>query len=282
MLSSHAILTDSSDPRESANPSTPAVRMQEAAKTFVGDDGTRVAAFENVELRVEPGEFVCILGPSGCGKTTVLRCLAGLEELTSGTAEVNGRVVDGVDRDLAVVFQRPVLLPWLSVADNVRLPLRVGGHGDGKSREEVRARVTELLDLVGLTGFESARPYTLSGGMQQRASIARALARGTDILMMDEPFGALDALTRQRMNYELVRIWQSSRSTIVLVTHDIHEALIMADRIVIMSHRPGHIVKEIRVDLPRPRSASSLNNNPERYLDLIKQVETCLGMEADA
>lgn len=259
-------------------PGTPAVEIRGGLKRFRKEDGASLTAFEEVNLSVRRKEFVCILGPSGCGKTTLLRCLTGLEALSEGRVLIHGEEVTGVHPDLAMVFQRPVLLPWLTVADNVRLPLRVGAYARASALVASNDRVAALIDLVGLKGFESAYPYELSGGMQQRASIARALSREPDILMMDEPFGALDALTRQRMNFELVKIWQSSGSTIVLITHDIHESLILADRIVIMSARPGRIVKEIPIDLARPRSAKSLNAQSARYLALIRDIEEFLGV----
>ncbi len=261
-----------------AVPEVPAVEIRDGAKTFRKEDGTSLVAFEGVNLSVRRQEFVCVLGPSGCGKTTMLRCLTGLEALSEGKVLIHGEPVTGVHPDLAMVFQRPVLLPWLTVADNVQLPLRVGGHARSSAPAASRDRATALLELVGLKGFESSYPYELSGGMQQRASIARALSRDPDILMMDEPFGALDALTRQRLNFELVKIWQASGSTIVLITHDIHEALILADRIIIMSARPGRITQEIPIDLPRPRTAKSLNAQSERYLALIKDIEEYLGV----
>ena len=255
-----------------------AVEMYDGMKVFKKEDGTSLVAFEGVSLSVQPREFVCVLGPSGCGKTTMLRCLAGLETLTRGRLTVFGKPISGVHREVAVVFQRPVLLPWLTVADNVQLPLRVGGYRRRDSGVSAKERVAALLELVGLAGFEAAYPYELSGGMQQRAAIARALSRDPGILMMDEPFGALDALTRQHMNFELVNIWRKSGSTIVLVTHNIHEALILADRVVIMSERPGRIVKELVIDLPRPRTTKSLKDEPERYLGLVREIEECLGV----
>jgi NitT/TauT family transport system ATP-binding protein len=259
-------------------PEVAAVEIRDGAKTFRKEDGTSLVAFEGVNLSVRRQEFVCVLGPSGCGKTTMLRCLTGLERLSEGQVLIHGEPVTGVHPDLAMVFQRPVLLPWLTVADNVQLPLRVGAHARASASVASRDRATALLELVGLKGFESSYPYELSGGLQQRASIARALSRDPDILMMDEPFGALDALTRQRLNFELVKIWQASGSTIVLITHDIHEALILADRIVIMSARPGRITQEVPIDLPRPRTAKSLNAQSERYLALIKDIEEYLGV----
>jgi len=263
---------------QDARSGRPAVEMVSGTKVFRKEDGTTVTAFAGVDLSVHPGEFLCILGPSGCGKTTMLRCLAGLETLTEGSIRISGESVSGVHKDIAMVFQRAVLLPWLTVAENVGLPLRIGGYDRRCSKVEVDERVQVLLDLVGLSGFDTAYPYELSGGMQQRASIARALARDPAILMMDEPFGALDALTRQNMNFELVNIWRRSGKTIVLITHSIQEALILADRVVVMSERPGRFVNELRIDLPRPRTATALKTGSQTYLGLVRQIEDALGV----
>jgi NitT/TauT family transport system ATP-binding protein len=254
------------------------VELAGGSKTYIKEDGTQVTAFADVNLTVAPGEFVCVLGPSGCGKTTMLRCLAGLEALTSGKVTIEGEEVHGVHRDIAMVFQRAVLLPWLTIAENVALPLRTGGYEKNSSDTRIEERVSTLLELVGLAGFGTAYAYELSGGMQQRASIARALARDPGILMMDEPFGALDALTRQRMNFELVNIWSKSKKTVVLVTHSIEEALILADRVVVMSERPGKIIKELRIDLPRPRTPASLKADSRSYLGLVGEIEEALGV----
>lgn len=263
---------------QAARSDGPAVEMESGRKVFTKEDGTNVTAFAGVDLSVQPGEFLCVLGPSGCGKTTMLRCLAGLETLTDGSITISRESTTGVHRDIAMVFQRAVLLPWLTVAENVGLPLRIGGYDRRCSKDQVEERVRVLLDLVGLAGFGTAYPYELSGGMQQRASIARALARDPAILMMDEPFGALDALTRQNMNFELVNIWRRSGKTIVLITHSIQEALILADRVVVMSERPGKIVEELRIDLPRPRIATALKDGSETYLGLVRRIEEALGV----
>jgi NitT/TauT family transport system ATP-binding protein len=255
-----------------------AVEMERGTKVFTKEDGTSVTAFAGVDLSVEPGEFLCVLGPSGCGKTTMLRCLAGLETLTDGSIKISGETATGVHRDIAMVFQKAVLLPWLTVAENIGLPLQIGGYDRRCSKGQVEERVRVLLELVGLAGFGTAYPYELSGGMQQRASIARALARDPAILMMDEPFGALDALTRQNMNFELVKIWQRSGKTIVLITHSIQEALILADRVVVMSERPGRFVQQLRIDIPRPRVATALKDGSASYLGLVRQIEDALGV----
>lgn len=253
--------------------------MSSGTKVFRKEDGTAVTAFDGVDLSVGHGEFLCVLGPSGCGKTTMLRCLAGLETLTHGSIAISGDPVrSGAHKDIGMVFQRAVLLPWLTVSANVALPLRIGGYGGRSSKDQIAERVRSLLDLVGLSGFENAYPYELSGGMQQRASIARALARDPAILMMDEPFGALDALTRQKMNFELVNIWQRSGKTVVLITHSIQEALILADRVVVMSERPGRLVEELEIDLPRPRMAAAVGRGSQTYLGLVRQIEQALGV----
>jgi NitT/TauT family transport system ATP-binding protein len=195
------------------------------------------------------GEFVTIVGQSGCGKTTLLKILAGLLPRSSGTVSLRGQPVDGPSRDIGVVFQDPVLLPWRTVLDNVMLPVQVLGLDRVRFGE--RARM--LLGLVGLTGFEDKYPHELSGGMRQRVAIARALVHDPSLLLMDEPFGALDAMTREAMNLELLRIWQESGKTIVFITHSIPEAVFLADRVIVMSARPGRIQQIVDVELPRPR-----------------------------
>jgi NitT/TauT family transport system ATP-binding protein len=213
-------------------------------------------ALSEVDLTIGDGEFVSVIGRSGCGKTTLLRMLAGLANPTSGEILVDGRslwhgsqVDSSVLSQLGVVFQEPNLFPWYSVADNIALPMTM--RGDGK--RERRARVRELAALVGLEGFENAYPRELSGGMRQRVAIARALSVGPRLLLMDEPFGALDALTRERMNLEVQRIALATGATVVFVTHDITEAVFLGDRVVLLTPRPGRIQEVIAVDIPRPR-----------------------------
>ncbi|MDR7866596.1 MAG: ABC transporter ATP-binding protein [Sporomusaceae bacterium] len=215
-------------------------------KTRGGD----VAALEGIDLRVGGHEFVSIVGASGCGKSTLLRIIAGLDADYGGTVAVRGRRVAGAGLDRGIVFQEPRLLPWLTVAENVAFALQKG------SREEKAAIVTAHLEKVGLVGFAQAYPGELSGGMAQRAAIARALVNRPEILLLDEPFGALDALTRLRMQHELLEIWRDNRTTMIMVTHDIEEAVYLGDRVVVMSERPGTVRKEFAVDLPRPRSRS--------------------------
>ncbi|MBK9606595.1 MAG: ABC transporter ATP-binding protein [Betaproteobacteria bacterium] len=228
---------------------TAAIHVDRARKTFDLGKGKSVEALAGVSLEVRPGEFVAIIGPSGCGKSTILRLIGSLEEPTAGTVTIDGRPpreLAGAHR-LGVAFQDHALLPWLSVWQNVTLPLQVAGVKPDD------AKIAALIRLVGLEGFEKARPRQLSGGMRQRAAIARALVLGPEVLLLDEPFAALDAVTRRYMNIELQRIWTESRITTLLVTHGVDEALFLADRIVVMSGRPGRIIENLDIDFPRPR-----------------------------
>jgi len=243
-----------------------AVALDAVGKTFGLARGRSVTALQGVDLQVADGEFVAIVGPSGCGKSTVLRMVAGLEAPTEGTVAVEGRAPGDLARShrLGVAFQEHALLPWSNVWDNVALPYRLAG------RPVDRARVDALVELVGLQGFEKARPRQLSGGMRQRAAIARALVLHPDVLLLDEPFGALDAVTRRRMNRELARIWAEERITTVLVTHDVEEALFLADRVVVMTGRPGTVRHVHEVAFARPRGAE-LTRSPEFHeaVDLL-------------
>ena len=242
----------------------PAISLARIEKWFGTRDGP-VHALSSTDLAVRQGEFVVLLGPSGCGKTTLLRMIGGLLEPTSGRLAIEGEALwkDGNRQgqalsELGMVFQDANLFPWLSIEDNIALPLELKGVG----RAERRARARELTKLVGISGFETRWPKELSGGMRQRAAIARALSYDPKILLMDEPFGALDAMTRDSMNLELQRIWMQTGKTIVLVTHSIGEAVFLADRIVLLSPRPGRI--DTIVDVPMPR---------ERSLDVQAQPE---------
>jgi NitT/TauT family transport system ATP-binding protein len=225
------------------------LRIEDVSKTFAGRTGT-VDALRPVNLEVEAGEFVCLLGPSGCGKSTLLNIVAGLEEASTGSVWANGKRVHGPGTDRVLLFQEAALFPWLDIQSNVEFGLRQ----IGLSTKERRARARRFLELVHLKGFERSAVHQLSGGMRQRAALARALAIDPAVLLMDEPFGALDALTRDRMHAELESIWSSTRKTVLFVTHNVREAVALGDRVLVFSPRPGRIVREFRVDLPRPRS----------------------------
>lgn len=208
-------------------------------------------AVDRVSVDIESGEFLCIVGPSGCGKSTVMNAIAGFEFPTEGTVSLDGIAIEGPGADRGMVFQQPTLFPWKNVRENV-------AHGPrmhNKSNAEANSIADGLLEMVGLSAFADSRPQTLSGGMQQRTAIARALANTPSVLLMDEPFGALDAQTRLMMQESLLKIWSEIRPTVVFVTHDIDEAIFLADRIIVMSASPGRILREITVDLPRPRAA---------------------------
>jgi NitT/TauT family transport system ATP-binding protein len=225
------------------------IELTGVAKDYRLDGGASVRALEAIDLAISNGEFAALIGPSGCGKSTILRLLAALEEPSAGTVKVAGGPPSTLAQRhaLGVAFQDHALLPWLSVAKNVALPFRVAGRAIDEKK------VAELLRLVGLTGFEAARPSQLSGGMRQRASIARSLVLDPQVLLLDEPFGALDAVTRRQMNIELQRIWQARGTTTLLVTHSVDEALFLADRVVVMSNRPGRILTIRPVPFARPR-----------------------------
>ena len=214
----------------------------------------KVVALENLDLSVGNNEFVSIIGPSGCGKSTFLLIVAGLESLSSGEIQCDGRAVTGPDPKRAIVFQEYLLFPWQTVGKNIEFEPKVN---DVPAHERKRI-IDHYINLVGLQGFENRYPHELSGGMKQRVAIARALANNPDVLLMDEPFGALDALTREMLQAELLRIWQTQKCTVLFVTHSISEAVFLSDRVVIMSSRPGRIISDIKIDLPRPRSRKTL------------------------
>jgi NitT/TauT family transport system ATP-binding protein len=236
-------------------------------KIYHGRDGAAIHALSGIGLSVADGEFVTIVGPSGCGKSTLLKILTGTLRKTAGRIAIRDREIDGPSRDLGIVFQAPVLLPWRTILENVMLPIEV-------QRLDVprfEKRALQLLQLVGLEGFEEKYPGELSGGMQQRVGICRALVHDPALLLMDEPFGALDAMTREQMNLELLRIWQENRKTVMLVTHSIPEAVFLADRVVVMSPRPGRITDIIEVDLPRPRALGMINSTEfGQYVEAIR------------
>jgi len=228
--------------------------------------GAGVTALEEISLSIVPGEFVSLLGPSGCGKSTLLRCIAGLEATTSGSIAVNGATVSEPPEGLGMVFQRDALLDWRSVADNLMLPVDFR-RGD---RAAARSRAASLLAMTGLQGFEHNYPAQLSGGMRQRVAICRALVDDPVLLLMDEPFGALDALTREQMNVELQRIWLTEHKTVIFVTHSITEAIFLGDRVVVMTPRPGRIADVIDVGLPRPRRLAVRSS--ERFLGYATHI----------
>jgi NitT/TauT family transport system ATP-binding protein len=226
------------------------IRIRKLDKVFNTVRGERVAALIDIDCDIAEGSFVTVVGPSGCGKSTLLKILAGLLRASRGTVTMAGEAVTGPRRDIGVVFQNSILLPWRTILDNVMLPAEILGL----SRKAAQERARQLLAMVRLEGFEDKYPMELSGGMQQRASIARALLHDPAILLMDEPFGALDAMTREQMNLELQRIWLESGKTIVLITHSIPEAVFLGDRVLVMTPRPGRLARVMPVDLVRPRS----------------------------
>ena len=248
------------------------VEIKDLTKRF--DETT---ALQGIDLEIEPGEFVSLIGPSGCGKSTLLRIIGDLIQPTSGTANVNGKPARQarIDHDYGIVFQDAVLYDWRTVAKNVALPLEMLGW----DRARRKKRVQEMLELVELTGFADHHPWQLSGGMQMRVAIARALAFEPPLLLMDEPFGALDEMTRERMNMELLRIWEASQSTVVFVTHSIAEAVFLSTRVVVMSPRPGRISNVITVDLPQPRTATT--REEPRFFELVTDVREALHLGHD-
>jgi NitT/TauT family transport system ATP-binding protein len=233
---------------------TEAITIRNLSKSYATRDGD-VVALERISASVGEGEFVAVVGPSGCGKSTLLKILAGILPPSTGEALLRGTVIAGPRRDIGVVFQSPVLFPWRTVLDNTLLPIDVQGLGRDK---HVKA-ATDLLTLVGLQGFERRYPWELSGGMQQRVAITRALVHDPAMLLMDEPFGALDAMTREHMNLELQRIWLDKKKTVFFITHSIPEAVFLADRVLVMTPRPGRVVDDLRVDIPRPRGLEVMN-----------------------
>jgi len=227
-----------------AAPPDVALSVRDVGKSY-GPSGTHVLALEGISLEARRGEFLCLVGASGCGKSTLLNLISGLDRPTRGEIAINGRA--------SLLFQEAALFPWLTAAGNVELPLRLAKVPSGDRRREAR----DLLDLVHLVGFADKRPHELSGGMRQRVAVARALAQHADILLMDEPFGSLDAMTRDLLHDELERIWQETGITVIFVTHDVREAVRLGDRILVLTSRPGRVAHELTVGLPRPRNIAS-------------------------
>ena len=226
------------------------------SKTYAAG-AARITALRDIDFEIHNAEFVSVVGQSGCGKSTLLKVLGGLLPFTSGSVELNGKPLRGPSPEAAMVFQSPVLLPWRTVLENVLLPIEF--HKLAKSA--YRAHALELLAMVGLADFAQRYPYELSGGMQQRAALVRALVQDPRLLLMDEPFGALDAMTREQLNLELMRIWSGSRKTVIFVTHSIAEAIFLSDRVIAMTARPGRIAEIITIDLPRPRDLAIINTD---------------------
>ncbi|MCZ7934809.1 ABC transporter ATP-binding protein [Agrobacterium leguminum] len=253
------------------------IQVADVDKRYGGNEGLLV--LENINLDIKKGEFVSILGPSGCGKSTLLKCIAGLEPISGGGISTRGQAINGPPDGLGMVFQRDMLLDWRTILENVLFTVEI----KGKVTAEMKARASAQLARFGLGGYENKRPWELSGGMRQRASICRALLTDPDILLMDEPFGALDAMTRDDLNVEVARIWQETHKTILFITHSISEAVFLSDRVVILDRHPGRIVEILDIDLPRPRELS-VREAPEfgRYSGHIRQVFTKLGIFKNA
>jgi NitT/TauT family transport system ATP-binding protein len=254
----------------------PLIEVREVRKEFRSRSGAFLEALTNTSLSVQPKQFICIVGPSGCGKSTLLRLIAGLESASSGAILIDDKPVRGPRRDIGLVFQSPVMLPWRTILKNVLVPAEVMKT----SRTAARKRAHELLDLVGLEGFADRYPDELSGGMRQRAAIARALMHDPNILLMDEPFGALDALTREAMNLELLRIWQTSMKTVVLVTHSIEEALLLSDKVAVFAPRPGYVREILDVPIARPRTAAT-RSDPV-FIQLAEKLRGHFALEGSA
>jgi NitT/TauT family transport system ATP-binding protein len=245
------------------------VSMHGVSKVF---DRAGVTALEGIDLEVDKGEFVSLIGPSGCGKSTLLRIMGDIVEPSTGEISVNGKPARRarLDGDYGIVFQAPVLYDWRTVAKNIALPLEMLGWDRGHRAQRVR----EMVELVELGGFENHHPWQLSGGMQQRVSIARAFSFSPALLLMDEPFGALDEMTRERLNNELLRVWAETQSTVIFVTHSISEAVFLSTRVVVMSPRPGRVSGIVDIDLPQPRTAET--REEPRFFELVTEVRELL------
>ena len=251
--------------------STPQILAQGVQKIFRSPDGQEVVALRDIELAVEPGEFVCLLGPSGCGKSTLLNAIAGFSLPNSGKLVANGKDVAEPGPDRAMVFQEYALFPWMTVAKNIGFGLEI----KGESKNLIEEKVSDLLQLLSLSEFAGRFPKDLSGGMRQRVAIARVLALDSPILLMDEPFGALDALTRRNLQDEVLRIWSVFKKTILFVTHGIEESIYLADRVVVMTYRPGTVKTIVPITLPRPRDTASpeFNDLKRDLTDLVMEEQ---------
>jgi len=246
-----------------------ALRVEHVGHVYDDQHG-QVDALDNISFEIQPGEFVCIVGPSGSGKSTLLRIMAGLIQPQQGRVWLDGQIVTAPRSSIGIVFQKANLMPWRTVRDNVGLPLEMEHFPSA----EIEHRAQVLIDLVGLTGFEESYPHGLSGGMEQRVAIARSLIHNPTVLLLDEPFGSLDALTRERMALELTRIWSTQKTTVVMVTHSIQEAVFLSDRVLVMTDRPGRIAAAIPIDLPRPRDLHLLQE--ERFAEIAGKVRQAI------
>jgi len=263
-------------------PVVPELRFDGISHSFTSSDGTVVPALTDIDLRIEPGSFVSVVGPSGCGKSTLLRMASGLLQPTGGKVLLGDQPVEGIRSDVGFVTQDSNLYPWLTLAGNVEFALKVRGV----PAEERARRVTEQLAMVGLEGFENHYPHQLSGGMQKRGSIVRTLVYDPPVMLMDEPFGAVDAQTRMRLQAELLRIWESRRKTVLFITHDLAEAVTLSDYVVIMSRRPGRIKGVFHINLPRPRDVYDMAATPgyaEMYSTIWQEFRSEVdGLPVDA
>ncbi len=253
----------------------PYIKLNSVGKIYMTKDDA-ISAVEEVSFDLHESEFIAIVGPSGCGKTTILKMIAGLVSITSGTITVGTRTVDRPQTDLGIIFQDAVMLDWRNVLSNVMLQIDIRGL----DVSEYRPKAMELLRDVGLDGFETKKPYELSGGMRQRVSICRALVHDPPLLLMDEPFGALDALTREQISMDIQHLWMEKRKTALLITHSIPEAVLLADRVIVMSPRPGRIVEIIDIDLPRPRRLDRLPEKFNEYTGRIRKIFQASGVLA--
>ncbi len=242
------------------------VSVRKLCKTYQGRGGNEIMVFKDIDLDIQPEEFICVVGPSGCGKTTFIKIIDGLIPASAGQVRINGAEVTEPGYDRAFVFQADSLYPWRTVLDNVVFGLEIKGTGNG----ERYAKARELIKLVGLAGFESHYPHELSGGMRQRVNLARALAVDPEIILMDEPFASLDAQTREVMQQELLKVWWSRKKTVIFITHQIDEAVYLADRVIVFSARPSTIKADIRVEIPRPRSLA-VKRTPE-FLAYVGEI----------
>ncbi|MEM3061596.1 MAG: ABC transporter ATP-binding protein [Candidatus Bathyarchaeia archaeon] len=249
-----------------------AIKLKEVTAVYYGKKSSTLA-IEDVTLSVDDGEFVSVIGPSGCGKSTLLKTVSGLLVPTKGEVYIKGKKVEGPQLGIGMAFQDPNLLPWRTAIKNVLLPIEI----IKENLMEYRKKALELFNLVGLSGFEEKYPWELSGGMQQRVSLIRALIHEPDILLLDEPFGALDALTREEMNLELQKLWMTKKKTILFITHSIQEAVFLSDRVAVMSSRPGKIVHEEKIELKRPRNLEVVGG--EEFIKHINLLRSKLGLK---